>query len=275
MIVSSLIFLFVGVTAYIANAHASLHNSSLVPMNVTPGGTRSKEDNPVYDVILIAINWFLEKIKWDPGQTYALVFTNFSVIVLLIRLVTLGRDSFWIIRRTFTVLSVVYGIRSLMVSITVIPTPMPICYYVIKESLIETAIYNFLHGNESCGDVFFSGHTILFTTTIYTWLSRPPTFYPPIAHAIVLIIAVLGYSSLLISKLHYTIDVLGGLWFTLSVILAYNWLTSSSDLREKWYSRAFRMWDYPPPGKLMDPPGAITIASTAKRILTVTEEVPP
>lgn len=263
MILSCLIFIFIGITAYISNAHASIHNESLVPANVTPGGTRSKIP-PVYDVILNMFDHILKKIGWNPGLTYALVFTNFSVLMLTVRLVTLQRNTFWVMRRTFTVLSIVYGVRSLMVAVTVIPTPIPVCYYVIKDSLVETAIYNFLHGNESCGDVFFSGHTILFTMTLYLWITRPFASHTWISRIIIYTIAFLGYPSLFISKLHYTIDVLSGLWFTLSVIWLYRWLVVSDDLSGKWYSRALRAWDYPPSPEMRKRPSAVAIFNTSK-----------
>lgn len=244
MILSCVLLFLVGCLAYVSNAYASLHNWSLKPVNRSINGTVSLRPLPVYDVFLNVIDVAINKTGIRPGVSYAMFFTNACLVSLIVRLLTLKRNSFTIIRRTFTYLSLLYGIRSLMVVVTVIPTPMPVCYYVIKDSVIETAIHNFFKGNESCGDVFFSGHAILYTISIFTWLNTPTLYHSAVSIVIVTIIITFGYTSLLVSKFHYTIDVISGVWFTISTILSYNWLITSESLRHKWYTRFLIAWDY-------------------------------
>jgi hypothetical protein len=158
----------------------------------------------------------------------------------LARVFTMGSHTFTTLRRVFFITGTVYLLRAMTVIVTVLPNPLLECKSEPHEDLFFDAWLLFTAHRTSCGDVFFSGHTIIFTCGMLVWLTYS-------RHAALRIIAttlgVIGMVSLVASAYHYTIDVIVGFWVTNWIWTMYHWSVTLPSLRRKWWGRVLYRLD--------------------------------
>jgi hypothetical protein len=179
-------------------------------------------------------------------------------LLALLRIFLCGNLFATVLRRTLLVLGTLYLLRTPFLLLTLLPSPWKYCVSDPYHSIFLDALWIVLQRRIACGDVFWSGHSILLSTSMILWsfpsLTRPlvvevesdgtpiyaiPLLPPPKSHflrtflpifyrfiqCIVILLAILGYLSLLYDTLHYSIDVLVaivfsfGLWSVYSLIL--------------------------------------------------------
>lgn len=111
-----------------------------------------------------------------------------------------------IIRRTIAAYEFLCVLRLLTMTVTSLPDPSPMCP-VTHETKIELTIANVakeLFGGTTCGDMIFSGHTMGFVipALVHT------TYFGKKIAAIYWIVALIGAFLLILTRMHYTVDVL-------------------------------------------------------------------
>jgi hypothetical protein len=150
-----------------------------------------------------------------------------------------------ILRRTFFMLGILYGIRGACIVFTLLPNPQETCVYHNNIDIADVnnvfldALELFFRQAVSCTDVLYSGHTCLLTVCSLTFIkysSLAPLVrvQPPKAAGFLdlmrserawtwlwLSFLLWAYYCIIASRFHYTRDVLVGMIITLSVWFGY------------------------------------------------------
>ncbi|KAJ3180373.1 hypothetical protein HDU85_004078 [Gaertneriomyces sp. JEL0708] len=222
-------------TAYVASSFAERRN----PNSHLP----AEERYIIPDLLMEATTNFYSSSHWMQ-QHIADTFVQLSVAFIVIRCITLGRKSFTVLRRAAYLLGSLYLFRSPVIVLTLLPQPNRECEVGYKDNIGLDAIYLMGQTRQSCGDVFYSGHTLLFTLsplfwyyyTVYRHPNRP--FYKSLSSSLSIVVSVLaalvsifGALLLIITQRHYTIDVLFGFILAVGSFVMYHWLVSISELK--------------------------------------------
>ena len=165
---------------------------------------------------------------------------NISDIVLvialglaLVRIFTLGSMSLTVLRRVFFITGTAYILRSVTVTVTVLPNPLTECQSHQNPNLFLDTLEIFFMRRVSCGDVFFSGHTIMFTVAAAVWITYTANV---LMNCFAVLLSAFGAFSLIFSAYHYTIDVFAAVWVV-------SWLWSSYHLVVKVHGlRSLSVW---------------------------------
>ncbi|EJW03963.1 hypothetical protein EDEG_01730 [Edhazardia aedis USNM 41457] len=162
---------------------------------------------------------------------YALIgLTTFAVIT--------RRDAINIAIRIFFVISISYLLRICVVSQTNLPPPSINCRKIVTNFLTE-------FGQDRCGDLIFSGHTIPLTVCSYTWLTY--SFFEDfigkiMKHILSICIALVGFITvflIIICRNHYTIDVILAIYTTTSVWIIYGYIWDKYLIKEKFFKEIY------------------------------------
>eukprot|EP00744_Colponema_vietnamica_P009424 GILI01013399.1.p1 GENE.GILI01013399.1~~GILI01013399.1.p1 ORF type:complete len:266 (-),score=41.86 GILI01013399.1:329-1126(-) len=129
-----------------------------------------------------------------------------------------------------------YSLRGISVIVTGLSNPYPPCQPLISKGAVETALNIMAGKNFTCGDVFFSGHTIYMTCMALVWQDYTPN---RILKAWVWIATCGGYLVIICTHFHYTLDVLYGAALTASVWRFYHHIIKLRQFVEEW---AFLAW---------------------------------
>lgn len=91
---------------------------------------------------------------------------------------------------------------------------------------VETTFRMLMPGNITCGDMVFSGHTMLimlFGLTFHTYHRRTDSYWAVNGvKTLIWVMCVVGLLAILATRLHYTIDVLLGMYLSLTVWSSYH-----------------------------------------------------
>jgi len=131
--------------------------------------------------------------------------------------------------------AIVHGLCAIMRAITLIapsyPDPQPACTTfsppaTTGEFWIRTIYY---HDVLTCGDLMYSGHTI-----VYTLVALSAQIYmSTVEKTIAWILLVIGGLALIIVRLHYTNDVIIGFFFAVSTYMWYHLFATNPTYKEK------------------------------------------
>jgi len=103
---------------------------------------------------------------------------------------------------------------------------------------VETTFRMLMPGNITCGDMVFSGHTmlmILFALTFHTYHKRTERYWALNGvKTFVWALCAIGLLSILATRLHYTIDVLLGMYLSLTVWSSYHRIANDVLLRREF-----------------------------------------
>ncbi|KMZ85602.1 hypothetical protein PVBG_01114 [Plasmodium vivax Brazil I] len=155
-------------------------------------------------------------------------FINSSIMIfLIITLLRFGLFSPFLISismfiRLLIILSCIYCIRSIFIYVTTIPCPIATCQPVRNKSLIENlyTTYQIITAQVyECTDLIISGHTAFTTVLKFFWLFYEKKIY---IKAVLFLYCLFIYSMIVISRFHYTVDVLMGYVFGSSMFLLYH-----------------------------------------------------
>lgn len=176
-----------------------------------------------------------------PEMTTAIRITELIMIVLLINLffVMVGHQYRWIvIRRIFFCVSLCYSFRAFCIIIFQVPVPSKKTYCAPKSNgsldmILTRVLKTFwsagieqLRPRELCGDLIVSGHTItLFTSALALKQYCPRRIY--YLAELYYFSAFLATFCILLSRKHYTIDVVLAYWLTTRTFWSYHSLSHS------------------------------------------------
>ncbi|KAG0418981.1 Phosphatidylcholine:ceramide cholinephosphotransferase 2 [Dictyocoela roeselum] len=152
------------------------------------------------------------------------IFTVMTIIMPFIR-----RDALFIIFRYIICLSFCYLLRITTVSVTNLPSPSA-----CNKKVDILTNFNF----NRCGDLIFSGHTIVFTTNSLVWSTYKIT--RSVILNIVLLMSVwivsgVGVIGLLVFHKHYTVDVVISVYIAIGVWLLFANLCEKYFKKDKWF----------------------------------------
>ena len=165
-------------------------------------------------------------VAWVPE-----LFVTTSVVGWLLRILMTRsiRQSCMILRRSFYITGAAYILRAISVISTVLPFPQVQCEDArpADKSPLLDAFDLMLMRRVSCGDVFFSGHTIVYSICMWTWITYSMNAYTT---AFFIVHGLAGMISLLVAQYHYTIDVMvsagivGGIWWLYHHAIRIYWI---------------------------------------------------
>jgi len=151
-----------------------------------------------------------------------------------------------ILRRIWLVLGLLYYFRAITMTITVLPRPDPnyLCQPKTSENLTVITVLQrvgtivsggglSMNGRHVfCGDYIFSGHTMtLVLAHLVTVRYSPPSWRP--LHWLSLVAAATGVALLLLSRGHYSIDVLLAYYVTTRLWHLYHAVACNKTMREE------------------------------------------
>jgi len=136
----------------------------------------------------------------------------------------------------------VYLLRACFIPLTVLPTPWVTCKKGYKDNIFYDAFLIVLQIRAACGDVFFSGHTIMFSLNIVEYWYYCKNVW---INILITILNVLGMYSLIMASYHYSIDVLCAFIFSVMFWSIYHWAISIPELGSTWWGDIINYVDDP------------------------------
>lgn len=163
-----------------------------------------------------------------------------SVTAIALRVATLGNDTLPVLRRILLITGTIYLMRAISVSITVLPNPLLDCKSDPSDSIINDALLILTGQMVTCGDVFFSGHTIIITLSSAVWI----TYCKDRALCIIINAASLfSLLCLIASSFHYSIDVFFGYLITMTIWNLFHWAVLMPSFKNFWWARVLILLD--------------------------------
>jgi len=233
---SAVWFLFCTYVVCLANSYADRTNT-----NVINEGDPTKEDYVAPDMILQHAQQFFDKNDWIP-RNIADILVRCSAILIILRALTLKSYSLTVSRRIFLVMGFVYLLRACFIPLTVLPTPWTECIKGYHDNIFWDALLLELQLRMACGDVFFSGHTIMFTLNLLEYWYYCKNIW---INIVVTLLNVVGMFTLVMSSYHYSIDVLGGFIFSTIFWCIYHWAIKIPQLGGTWWGTIINWCDDP------------------------------
>eukprot|EP01102_Stenamoeba_stenopodia_P014348 TRINITY_DN474_c0_g5_i4.p1 TRINITY_DN474_c0_g5~~TRINITY_DN474_c0_g5_i4.p1 ORF type:complete len:290 (+),score=41.42 TRINITY_DN474_c0_g5_i4:337-1206(+) len=86
-------------------------------------------------------------------------------------------------------------------------------------------------GMVTCGDLMFSGHSLVFTSLALGWLYYTRTW---IEKVLAIAVALVGYFALIALRLHYTDDILVAIYINATLWVLYHCIAMEPHTRKKW-----------------------------------------
>ncbi|ORX58544.1 hypothetical protein BCR36DRAFT_318052 [Piromyces finnis] len=228
-------FFFCTYVVCLANSYADRTNTNVINGN--------NNDYVAPDIILEFAHKFYLENEWIPRDIADLMVRTTSAFII-IRAITLKEYSFTVARRILLVMGFVYLLRACFIPLTVLPTPWVACEKTYKDddNIFLDALLLELQLRVACGDVFFSGHTIMFTLIIMEyWYYCKQTWI----NIIVTIFNVVGMFTLIMSSYHYSIDVLCAFIFSSMAWVIYHWAVKNPQLGGSWWGIIINYFDDP------------------------------
>ncbi|KJP85737.1 hypothetical protein AK88_04607 [Plasmodium fragile] len=124
--------------------------------------------------------------------------------------------------RLLLMLSSIYCVRSIFIYVTTIPCPIATCQPVRNKSLLENLYTTYLIITAQvyeCTDLIISGHTAFTTVLKFFWMFYEKKIY---IKAVLFLYCLFIYGMIVISRFHYTVDVLMGYVFGSTVFIFYH-----------------------------------------------------
>ncbi|KAJ9055866.1 hypothetical protein DSO57_1038874 [Entomophthora muscae] len=135
---------------------------------------------------------------------------HIAPMLMLLRVLLAGENAYLILRRLAYLVGVGYLVRAPFVVMTLLPNPLLDCRINPNPSLFLYALEMMAQWKTSCGDVVFSGHTIMFMSASLVWIENPVNWFSEQTKRLVeysmIIFSALSILSLLGATYHYTLD---------------------------------------------------------------------
>lgn len=211
----------------LANAYLDRYNPSLYSFK------RTRLPDPLLD--FLSPYYLGSGLSPDLADTLA----QLGPLIIFLRPLLMREKALLVLRRQLFIIGTCYLIRAPFVLMTVLPNPLTSCKTQITSSLFYDAFLQFAQLRTSCGDVLFSGHTIVFLIAGLSWSTYPLS---PITTWIAWIFTSLGITVLVASTYHYTVDCVVGVIVVSLVWKLYHFVVTT-DYCDGCLSRALRLFD--------------------------------
>ncbi|ORX79063.1 hypothetical protein BCR32DRAFT_269676 [Anaeromyces robustus] len=234
---SAIWFFFCTYVVSLANSYADRTNTNV---------NLEAEEEPYIapDVFLTLFKNSKKAFDWVQAipEDIADTIVRTSAALIICRALTLKSMSLTVTRRVLLIMGFLYLLRACFIPLTVLPTPWVTCQKAYKPNIFYDAILLVLQLRVACGDVFYSGHTIMFTLSILEyWYYCKKAWI----NVIVTILNVVGMFTLILGAYHYSIDVLCAFIFSIIFWTIYHWSISIPQLAETWWGNIINYFDDP------------------------------
>ncbi|EAY18238.1 hypothetical protein TVAG_123040 [Trichomonas vaginalis G3] len=191
-------------------------------------------------------------IPYMPYEKYV----NILMLAMMVsEFIFIACDSrrWFIYRRTLAVYSLLSFLRVLTMTSTYLPDPSPNCP-AIHDTTVEISIprlWKALFGGITCGDMIYSGHTMGF---MFPGLIHHRFFNKKLG-VLYLVLGFIGSFSLILTRFHYTVDVLLSIILTTTMWFTYNLICEHPSLYKSlpaWLSRYFYFMEWSEMGEERD-----------------------
>lgn len=163
---------------------------------------------------------FFEKFTHQPSLSIYIEYTMNIFITITFLFILFRRDAIILYFKVFICMSITYLLRMSLIAITNFPSPTYDCIKVVNNFMFSFT-YN------RCGDLMFSGHTLIVTLCVLVWHSYD-IFVIKYLGVVCRIIAYVVGGGILVCILwarnHYTVDVLLGFYLTVFVWVLYGFV---------------------------------------------------
>lgn len=181
-------------------------------------------------------------IPWALTVSEYLMLASFTCMLAL---TVLHRHRWIILRRIAVIGSLLYFGRCLTMLVTQVPIADPNYYCSPRLSGADYTLRNIflramrivsgaglmINGKHTlCGDYIYSGHTVVLVTSCLFITEYSPQRWKPL-HFFSIMVSAAGVILLLISRAHYTIDVIISYWISTRVFWTYHTLAAFPNLR--------------------------------------------
>ncbi|CAD5234504.1 unnamed protein product [Bursaphelenchus xylophilus] len=183
------------------------------------------------DLVFFMVNQ--QRWAWAVGDVLSTVNAVVGFIVVL-----LHKERVVVIRRVFLIGAIMYGLRAVVLSVTFLPPAFDYHEEICMPQSNRTGMYaseitarfvtyvvtlGLTSGQDKilCGDLMFSGHTVVLTIMYFTQLQYTPRGLVALRY-IATPITFLGIAALVVSGGHYTMDVFIAYWLTSHVFWSYH-----------------------------------------------------
>ncbi|KAI6170308.1 hypothetical protein M3Y98_01226100 [Aphelenchoides besseyi] len=173
-----------------------------------------------------------------------------SLLIVLGILVVVHKHRWILMRRIATLAALLYFGRAVTMFVTQLPKADTNFYcspklnlknrtlngVLIRATRFFSAFGLVMAGNENlalCGDYIYSGHTIVMVTSYLFIREYSPKDWQ-FLHSICAAASIVGVLCLIVSRGHYTIDVIIAYWITTRVFWQYHTMTSFATLRDPY-----------------------------------------
>lgn len=198
------------------------------------------QPRPLPDLLFLFIPQ--QEWAWEAADIVVMICPLLSFTVLLFH-------KHWTIvfRRICLMAGSLYLLRAMFLMCTYLPPPfndkdkrcLPANFSDNAGSMIVQALNLVFKGGYSadenrimCGDTIYSGHTMVFTLVcLVLWYNCPKPLYPYLPLTMI-IVSSFGITTVLISRQHYTIDVVVAIFMTCAIFYGYHaWVRLPRDKR--------------------------------------------
>jgi shingomyelin synthase len=168
-----------------------------------------------------------------------------SNTIMAITITMLNKHRWTLLKRVLLISAMLYGGRAISMLVTQVPVADP--KYYCSPKLNDTSVTLVLERAISlvsglglsiggkhvlCGDYIYSGHTVVLVHGYYIVRYYTPRRWWPL-HTLSWFLAVFGVVCLLLSRGHYTVDIVIAYWITSRLFIAYHTMCAIPALRHR------------------------------------------
>uniref|UniRef100_A0A915I6Z6 Sphingomyelin synthase-like domain-containing protein n=1 Tax=Romanomermis culicivorax TaxID=13658 RepID=A0A915I6Z6_ROMCU len=193
-----------------------------------------------------------------PEQTWAWQVADISVLVcpiFTIAILIFHKHYTIVLTRFFVLASTLYILRAIFLVCTYLPPPFqefkqrclpanfsddPLQLLSFTFGLVFRGGFSYNQSQFMCGDTIFSGHGLVFTLGCLMLWRETPRLVRPVPAILITCGAVLGLTCVVISRQHYTIDIVVAIFVTFSTFRFFHHWTMLSRQRRCFSLRPFR-----------------------------------
>ncbi|XP_064457925.1 phosphatidylcholine:ceramide cholinephosphotransferase 2-like [Ornithodoros turicata] len=197
-----------------------------------------------------------------PPLDWALDVSEIIIIISIwstLLLLFIHRYRWIVLQRVFFIMGILYLMRSITMFVTQVPVASTTYYCSPKANttnplLIMKRVIQLLSGfglsingqHTFCGDYIYSGHTVILTLSYLVVREYSPQRWK-LLHIFYLLLSSVGIIMVLLSRGHYTVDVVLGYYVTSRVFLIYHSLANNNSLKIPSQNNNFlaRVWWFP------------------------------
>jgi shingomyelin synthase len=189
--------------------------------------------------------------SYMPYVPFALTLSELAMLcntIMAITITMLNKHRWTLLKRLLLVSAMLYGGRAISMLVTQVPVADP--KYYCSPKLNETSLtlvferaLSLVSGlglsiggkHVLCGDYIYSGHTVVLVHSYYIVRYYTPRRWWPL-HTVSWLLALFGVVCLLLSRGHYTVDVVIAYWITSRLFIAYHTMCSIPALRHRTHA---------------------------------------